>query len=90
LSPPSGRILSAPELTLDADQSAPPSAKRKLTDLEQAERKLPKMTENFESKIKYTMIPSENYPSGATPQEISKYQLDSTWKLQKVIDSIGR
>lgn len=89
LTPPSGRILSAPELTLDADQSAPPAPKRKMTKLEQAEQSLPKMTENYESKIRYTPIPTDNYPDGSTPQEISKFQLDKSWKLHKVMELVG-
>lgn len=89
LSPPSGRILSAPELTLDADQTKPNTSRRKMTKLEEAENSLPRMTENIDSKIRYTPIPSETFPVGASPQQISKFQLDRSWKLQQVIESIG-
>lgn len=89
LSPPSGRILSAPELTLDADQTKPSTSRRKMTKLEEAENALPRMTENIESKIKYTSIPSQTFPDGSSPQQISKFQLDHSWKLQQVIETIG-
>lgn len=61
-----------------------------MTKLEEAENALPKMTENADSKITYSTIPPETYPEGATPQEISKFQLDFSWKLEKVLATVGK
>ncbi|ODN02381.1 Protein AAR2 [Orchesella cincta] len=89
LNPPGGMILSAPELTLDADQTTSKSSKprAKMSKLEQAEDDMPKMTETFESKIRYSWIPTENYPAGSTPAQITKCQMDTTWKLDHILEA---
>jgi len=89
LSPPNGRILSAPDLSLDKDQSRADIKGLRLTKLEQAEHSLPKMSENVESKIRYSIIPDKSYPDGSSPKEITSCHLDKTWKLQYLIENIG-
>lgn len=47
--------------------------------------KLPKLKNVAGTKIKYTRIPKKKYPDGATPAEISKYSLDSSYTLDLVL-----
>jgi len=89
LSPPGGRICSAPELILDADQSIPVPQKR-MTQLETAESQLPKMTETEDSRIRYSTIPDRTYDAAtATAEEITKHNRDWSHKLEIVIQSVG-
>ncbi|CAG7724724.1 unnamed protein product, partial [Allacma fusca] len=86
LSPTSGRILSAPELILDEDQSEPPGDPKR-TKLEEAESKLPKMTEEPSCRINYTPIPTKVYPDGATPSEISRHSVDDSFRFELFLSS---
>lgn len=85
-------ILSAPELILDSDQTTSKSSKprEKMSKLEKAEDDMPKMTESFQSKIRYSDIPEENYPLGSTPAAITKCQMDKTWKLDQLLENLEK
>ncbi|CAG5134956.1 unnamed protein product [Candidula unifasciata] len=48
--------------------------------------KLPKLKTVAGTKIKYTSIPKKKYPDGATPAEISKYSLDSSYTLDLLLN----
>ena len=84
--PTSGAILSAPSLRLDDDQSCPPPDPKR-TKLEEAEARLPKMTEDPDTKIKFTEIPTKNYPEGATPAEITRHSMDHSFKLEQLLSN---
>lgn len=58
--------------------------------LEQAEDDMPKMTETVESKIRYSDVSIENYPSGSTPAQITKCQMDKTWKLDQILENLEK
>ena len=43
---------------------------------------LPNMKVNPKGAIRYTPIPRRKYPSGATPAQITKHNMDSTYQLK--------
>lgn len=47
--------------------------------------RLPKLKSVSGTRIKYTSIPKKKYPDGATPAEISKYSMDSSYTLDMVL-----
>ena len=47
--------------------------------------KLPKMKAVEGTRIRYTKIPEQKYPSGASPAEITKFNMDSTFQLETII-----
>ncbi|KAK6173072.1 hypothetical protein SNE40_016601 [Patella caerulea] len=47
--------------------------------------RLPKMETKPETVIQYTQIPKHKYPSGASPSEITKYSMDSSYVLETIL-----
>ena len=43
---------------------------------------LPNMKVNPKGAIRYTAIPRSKYPSGSTPAQITKHNMDSTYQLE--------
>nr|CAG4638646.1 EOG090X0AVR [Cyclestheria hislopi] len=46
---------------------------------------LPSMQERPGTELRFTSIPSESYPEGATPSQITKYSLDSSYVLEQLL-----
>ncbi len=42
------------------------------------------------TQIRYTPFPSQKYPEGATPQEITKHSMDSTYQLEQLLSAFNR
>ena len=51
------------------------------------EPKLPDMKEKPGTRINYTTIEKRTYPSGASPAEITKYSMDSSYALNVIIST---
>ena len=47
--------------------------------------KLPKMKAVEGTKIRYTKIPKQKYPDGASPAEITKFSIDSSFQLDTML-----
>ena len=97
LMPECGKILSATQL--ESDEATRTTADRakiaesRKTDnpdgvltAEMAEQQLPKMHQKSGTAIRFSAIP-KSYPEGATPSEITKHSLDSSYALQTLIDT---
>lgn len=56
-------------------------------DLKDAEDRLPQMKQDPKSSVNFTGITSRSYPEGATAQEITKYSIDLSYKLDVFIDT---
>ena len=50
-----------------------------------ASQSLPELISVESTKIKYSKVPKKKFPSGATPAEISKYNLDSSYALNVLL-----
>jgi len=42
------------------------------------------------TEIRYTSLPSMKYPEGASPQEITKHNMDSTYQLEQLMIEFQR
>ena len=57
--------------------------------LREAESKLPNMAVNESSVLQFSKIPPK-FPSGAGPSDVTKYSMDSSYALEKMLDSCYR
>ncbi|XP_009677573.2 protein AAR2 homolog [Struthio camelus] len=48
--------------------------------------RLPKMKLKAGTEIRFTELPKQMYPDGATPEEITRHSMDLSYALEKVID----
>ena len=46
---------------------------------------LPNMKVNPKGAIRYTTIPKRKHPSGSTPAQITKYNMDSSYQLESFL-----
>ena len=46
------------------------------------------LAQNQETLIRFSEIPKQRYPDGASPLEISKYSMDSSYALSHLIDNM--
>ncbi|XP_066582433.1 protein AAR2 homolog [Prorops nasuta] len=103
-SPVCGFVYSALELESCSDASRPrggePSKKRKrgggLSVEEKEENLLPELKPKPGTELRLTELPEQHYPDGATPAEVTKHSLDSTYildtlekKMDKPMDVVG-
>ncbi len=51
---------------------------------------LPNMKVNPKGVIRYTLIPKQKYPPGASPAEITKHNMDSTHQLELFLQQFRR
>ena len=65
--------------TINTDLFKAPSS------LEEAESRLPEMKEMNHMSINFSKIPTEPYPKGSTPLEITKYSIDMSHRLELLI-----
>lgn len=47
---------------------------------------LPKMKTVKGTKIRYSKVPLQKYPEGATPSEVTKFSIDSSYQLELVLE----
>ena len=50
--------------------------------------RLPDLKEVEGTKIRFTQVPSRKYPDKATPNEITKYNMDHSYVLQTLLDTV--
>ncbi|XP_069727872.1 protein AAR2 homolog [Phaenicophaeus curvirostris] len=48
--------------------------------------RLPRMEPRAGTRIRFTELPEQTYPEGATPQEITRHSMDLSYALEKVIE----
>ncbi|RUS85741.1 hypothetical protein EGW08_006535 [Elysia chlorotica] len=91
LQPESGIIYSVPQFE---SASSTTQSRQAAVEAKQVENKdskpkvsqsLPKLITVESSKIKYSDVPKKKFPPGATPAEISKYNLDSSYALDVLL-----
>lgn len=95
-SPLCGYVQSALELEHCDDASRPRGrvevSKRKrtsgLTIEEREEQLLPDLKPKPGTELRFTKLPNKRYPEGASPAEITKHSLDTTYALDKLLDSL--
>ncbi|XP_076451650.1 protein AAR2 homolog [Babylonia areolata] len=51
------------------------------------EDRLPKMKTVRGTKIRYSKIPKQKYPDGASPAEVTKFSIDSSFQLDRMLQS---
>ena len=51
---------------------------------------LPKMRHRPGTEIRYTAIPSEKYPAGSTPAQVTRHSMDSTYQLERYLEKFQR
>ncbi|NXT84808.1 AAR2 protein, partial [Zapornia atra] len=93
LQPESGRICAFSEVlpvvagrhTRDrAEQGLPPLGSECRSYAEGMAR-LPQMKPKAGTEIRFTELPKRTYPSGATPEEVTRHSMDLSYALEKVI-----
>lgn len=60
----------------------------RLTDEEKEEQLLPDLKPKPGTELRLTQLPKKHYPDGATPTEITKHSLDSSYVLDIVLDKL--
>ena len=58
--------------------------------MEEAERRIPEMEEMPGTLLRFTSIPSESFPKGATGVEITRHMLDTSYRLKQFIENQKR
>ncbi|XP_072048360.1 protein AAR2 homolog [Amphiura filiformis] len=92
LMPECGKILSATQLESDdatrttEDRAKLAEARKSEQETSTAEQQLPRMHVISGTAIRFSAIP-QNYPQGASPSEITKHSMDSSYALQSLLDS---
>lgn len=90
LVPTSGLIRSALDLSA-AERSASPKAKKRRSRPSTAEEKeddlLPELTPLPGTELRLTPLPSESYPKGSTPAEITKHSIDQSYTLEAMLST---
>ena len=56
--------------------------------LEEAEKRLPEMEQAKNDQIRFSKIPTQAYPPGSTPIEITKYSIDRTYCLDLLLSQL--
>ncbi|XP_065335175.1 protein AAR2 homolog [Cloeon dipterum] len=82
LSPEKVLIRSALEL-----ESTPESSKKRRRTLDKEEALLPQLSPKPGTALRITEVPEFKWPEGATPADITKHSLDSSFALEKIISS---
>lgn len=67
---------------MEAEASQQPLERNRRSSLDDI---LPKMEPVKGTRIRYTKIPTQKYPSGATPAEITKFSIDSSFQLEAIM-----
>ena len=96
-SPECGFVRSALELEHCSDAARPrggvsnPKRKRRsgLTVEEKEEELLPDMKPKPGTELRLSKLPDKSYPDGASPAEITKHSLDSTYALDTLLDKLA-
>merc|ERR1712241_902839 len=74
---------------MDRDSNPESSSQRNVTEDDRENQKLPKMSCQTSSKIRFTTIPAK-YPSNSTPAEVTKHSMDSTYQLNQYLEVFQR
>ena len=51
---------------------------------------LPKMNQRPGTQIRYTLLPTQAYPEGSTPAEVTRHSMDSTYQLEAFFSRFQR
>ncbi|CAH0558993.1 unnamed protein product [Brassicogethes aeneus] len=104
LTPLSGKVRSALELQSCSNADRPKGVKKNPNDAETSSGSSPKKSRlsndtehNFlpdlkpieGTELRLTEFPKKNYPDGATPSEITKHSLDSTYVLDMMVSKLS-
>ncbi|GFO14759.1 protein aar2 homolog [Plakobranchus ocellatus] len=100
LQPDCGSIYSVPQFesissTTQSRQAAAEEAAATVGGISQdtfsqASKTLPELTSVEGTKIKYSEVPNKRYPAGATPSEITKYNMDSSYVLDLLLSRFDK
>lgn len=95
--PLSGKIVSASDFITQKSTSksrregvkATRDMNKEHESMKEATSMLPDMESNPDSVIRFTPVPENWFPPGSTPQEVTKYSMDSTYAIQTMIKTIN-
>ncbi|KAI1892762.1 hypothetical protein AGOR_G00136870 [Albula goreensis] len=95
LQPLSGRICAfsevMPELQLthtkDREQHNMPRNDTECQSMREGLERLPRMKEKPGTEIRFSLIPKQTYPDGATPAQITQYSMDLSYALDCLLES---
>lgn len=91
LVPASGLIRSALDLSAGDERSTSPKTKKRRSRPSTAEEKeddlLPELKPVPGTELRLTPLPSESYPKGSTPAEITKHSIDQTYTLEAMMST---
>ncbi|CAK9797196.1 Protein AAR2 homolog [Anthophora plagiata] len=95
-SPICGSVRSALELEHCSDATRPrggqsnPEKKRRsgITMEERENELLPDMKPRPGTEVRFSKLPDKNYPDGASPTEVTKYSLDSSYALDTLLNKL--
>ncbi|NXL34402.1 AAR2 protein, partial [Glaucidium brasilianum] len=93
LQPESGQICAFSEVlpvaagrhTRDRAEQRLPPVDAECRSLAEGMARLPQMKPKAGTEIRFTELPKQTYPDGATPEEITRHSMDLSYALEKVI-----
>ncbi|XP_074744535.1 protein AAR2 homolog isoform X3 [Strix uralensis] len=94
LQPESGQICAFSEVlpvaagrhTRDRAEQRLPPVDAECRSLAEGMARLPQMKPKAGTEIRFTELPKQTYPDGATPEEITRHSMDLSYALEKVIN----
>ncbi|XP_051835201.1 protein AAR2 homolog [Antechinus flavipes] len=95
LQPESGQICAFSEVlpvlplrhTKDRAERGPPPGAAECKSYQEGLARLPQMKQKAGTEIRFTKLPKQTYPDGASPAEITKHSMDLSYALETVINS---
>ncbi|XP_043840370.1 protein AAR2 homolog [Dromiciops gliroides] len=95
LQPESGQICAFSEVlpvlplryTKDRAERGPPPCAAECKSYQEGLARLPQMQPKAGTEIRFTELPKQTYPDGASPAEITKHSMDLSYALETVINS---
>lgn len=73
--------------TSDESSKAPKKMRksRQFTDVEKDDELLPHLAAVEGTELRFSKLPDRNYPEGASPSEITRHSLDSSYVFQQLL-----
>ena len=90
LGSPEKKATESSETAESSDESSSKAPKRirksrQFTDMEKSDELLPHLAAVEGTELRFSKLPDRNYPEGATPSEITRHSLDSTYVFQQLL-----
>ncbi|XP_076055430.1 protein AAR2 homolog isoform X2 [Oratosquilla oratoria] len=90
LAPLSGKICSAPELITKVKDISKSDGAEDPPPADKTQKGLPDMILRPGTEVRFTPFPNHPYPEGATPSEMTKHSIDSSYSFQHLLQQVEK